>query len=333
MSLFASSILLLIFLAQTSGGQNQPTGPAPVPFTVPESVKAERDVAYAGNQNPRQTLDLFLPRTPKSDKPLPVIVAIHGGGWQNGDKSQTQGVSKYAASGFYAGVSVGYRLSAEATWPAQIYDCKAAIRWVRANASKYHLDPDRIGVVGGSAGGHLASMLGTTARVDGLEGDLGPYKGTTTKVRCVVDQFGPSDLPAIGDYPSQVNHNGPYSPEARLLGCAIPDHKDAARAASPITYVSRDDPPFLIMHGDKDPTVPFNQSERFVKALRAAGVETLFFRVEGGAHGRFRNPEVSNRIRQFFDKHLLDRRVTVSELPVLESSPPAKSGATEKAPR
>ena len=290
-------------------------GGGPVP---PPGVKVEKDIAYAGTKNPRQALDLYLPKAPKGEKPLPVVVNIHGGAWQGGDKSQGVGaLLGLVAGGEYAAASVGYRLSGEATWPAQIHDCKAAIRWVRANAEKYHLDPDRIGVIGGSAGGHLVAMLGTSGGVPDLEGDLGPHKGLSSKVRCVVDEFGPSELPTMGDAPSSMDHNSPSSPESRLLGSPILTSRELARAASPITYVSKDDPPFLIIHGDKDMTVPFDQSERLTKALKGSGVEVLFFKVEGGGHGGFRNPEIPRRIRQFFEKHLRDQAVgTISEEPV-----------------
>jgi acetyl esterase/lipase len=295
-------------------GGRRPDGAPP----MPPGVKVEKDIPYAGTRNPRQTLDLLLPRAPKGEKPLPVVVNIHGGAWQSGDKSN--GLPQLAglvSTGDYAAASIGYRLSGEATWPAQIHDCKAAIRWIRANAEKYHLDPDRIGVMGGSAGGHLVALLGTGAGIEALEGDLGPDKGVGTRVKCVVDQFGPSDLLTIGDHPSSIKHNAAGSPESKLLGGPIPDRKDMARAASPITYVSKDDPPFLIIHGDNDQTVPFNQSERLAKALKDAGVDVLFVKVEGGGHGNFRNPEVQKRIKQFFDKHLRDQAVgTISEEPI-----------------
>jgi acetyl esterase/lipase len=277
---------------------------------IPETVKVEKDINYAGTSNPRQTLDLYLPKAAPDGKPLPVVVNIHGGAFRMGDKSMGVGaILGLVARGDYAAVSINYRLSGEATWPAQIHDCKAAIRWVRANAEKYHLDPDRIGVIGGSAGGHLVAMLGTSGGDESLEGSLGPYKGTSSKVRCVVDEFGPSDLPAMGG-----SHDDPRSPESLLIGGPVQENKDRARAASPITYVSKDDPPFLILHGTDDPAVPFNQSERLAKALKEAGVECLFVPVKGAGHGGFRSPEVPRRIRQFFDKHLRDRPVgTISE--------------------
>jgi acetyl esterase/lipase len=305
----------LIFLAGTASAQQ--SRPGAVQFQLPDTITIEKDVPYAGTKNPRQTLDLLLPKKPSSDRPLPVVAFIHGGAWQAGDKSGGLGMlSGLVGSGDYAGVTIGYRLTDEAIWPAQIHDCKAAIRWIRANAGKYHLDPDRIGVTGGSAGGHLVAMLGTSGGVAALEGELGPHLGIDSRVRCVVDEFGPSELLAMSEYPTRMDHNAPNSPESRLVGGKLQEHKDEARAASPISYVSREDPPFLIIHGDNDPLVPFNQSVRLHKSLKSAGVESLFVTVRGGGHGGFRNPEISKRVRLFFDKHLRGRDVTISEEPV-----------------
>jgi acetyl esterase/lipase len=244
-----------------------------------------------------------------------VVVNIHGGAFRAGDKNMGVGeISSLVGSGDYAGVSINYWLRGEAIWPAQIHDCKAAIRWVRANAGKYHFDPDRIGVIGASAGGHLVVMLGTSGGSEALEGDVGPYKGTSSKVRCVVDLFGPSDFLAMGG-----SHDAPGSPESALIGGALQENQDKARAASPITYVSKDDPPFLILHGTADPLVPLSQSERLAKALKDACVDCLFAPVQGAGHGGFRSPEVPKRIRQFFDKHLRDLPVdSVSEEPIVD---------------
>lgn len=285
---------------------------------IPDTVKVIKDIDYAGNSNSAQTLDVYLPRTPAGDKPLPVVVNIHGGAFRMGDKSM--GVNEIiglVASGDYAGVSINYRLTGEAIWPAQIHDCKAAIRWVRGHAAEHHFDPDRIGVIGASAGGHLVAMLGLTGGLGSLEGNVGPHKDADSKIRCVVDEFGPSELLAMNEYPGQMDHNAPNSPESQLVGGTLHEHKDRAREASPITYVSGDDPPFLIFHGTKDPLVPFNQSERLAKALRQVGVDTLFVPVAGAGHGGFRSPEVPKRIRQFFDKHLRGVEVgTISEEPI-----------------
>jgi acetyl esterase/lipase len=300
-------------------GGRRPGGPGGFGGNVqiPDSVRVEKNIPYAGTKDPRQALDVYLPKSPKGDKPLPVVVNIHGGAFRMGDKNM--GVNEFiglVAGGDYAAVSINYRLSGQAIWPAQIHDCKAAIRWVRANARKYNFDSENVGVIGGSAGGHLAAMLGTSGSVEALEGDVGLYRGTSSKVKCVVDQFGPSDLVAMGG-----SHDSPESPESLLIGGAVQENKAAARAASPITYVSRDDPPFLILHGTADPAVPFNQSERLSRALTETGVDCLFVPVTGAGHGGFRSPEVSNRIRQFFDKNLRGQSVgTISEDPIANSA-------------
>ena len=277
------------------------------------NVEATRDVPYAGTENPRQRLDLYLPKARKGEKPLPVVAFIHGGAWRAGNKQGGGNmVAPQVETGRFAGASVAYRLSGEAVWPAQIHDCKAAIRWLKAHAGKYNLDPDRIAVWGSSAGGHLVAMLGATADVKDLEGDLGPHTDRTSRLACVVDWFGPSDLLRMNDVAGNMDHLAPNSPESKLIGCPIQENPAKARAASPITYVSRGDTPHLIMHGDKDMTVPHDQSVRLAAALEKAGVPCTFITIKGAGHGGFRNPEVHERIRLFLEKHLLGKDVTVS---------------------
>jgi len=284
---------------------------------LPANVELIADIPYAGTDNPRQRLDLFLPKERKTSKPLPVIVWIHGGAWKGGSKEGGRPrLAPYVASGLFAGVSVGYRLTDEAIWPAQIYDCKAAIRWIRGNAAKYGLDPGRIGVWGSSAGGHLVAMLGTSAGVKKLEGALGKYTDQSSAVTCVVDEFGPTDLLAMDDVPTKMKHNRPDSPESVLVGGNLQEHKAAARSASPITYVTPKAPPFLIIHGTDDPLVSFNQSERFYAALKKAGVDATFIKMIGGGHGGFHSPELDRRIRSFFEKHLLGRDVPIPDDPI-----------------
>lgn len=315
----ALSLLSLSVVVCSSAVAWAQGGPGPA---IPDTVRAELDVPYAGTDNPRQRLDLFLPKMPKSDKPLPVVAFIHGGAWQGGDKRGGAGVVlPLVESGQYAGVSIGYRLTGEATWPAQIHDCKAAIRWLRGNARKYNLDPDRIGVTGGSAGGHLVAMLGTSGGVAELEGNLGEHTGQSSRVACVVDQFGPSDLLTMGGW-----HNGPKSPEARLIGGPVQENKEQALAASPIEYVAKDNPPLMMIHGTNDQIVPFGQSEELLAALRKVGVEAVLIPVAGAGHGNFGTPEPARRMRQFFDKHLLGQEVSISTEPIPAGPPrqPAK---------
>jgi len=285
------------------------------------NVEATYDVPYAGTENPRQRLDLYLPKARKSEKPLPVVVFIHGGAWRAGNKQGGAGmVAPYVETGRFAGASVAYRLSGEAIWPAQIHDCKAAVRWIKAHAGRHRLDPDRIAVWGSSAGGHLVAMLGLTADVAELEGTVGPHTKQTSRVACVVDWFGPSDLLRMNDVAGTMDHLAPDSPESKLIGCPIQENPAKARAASPITYVSRGDSPHLIMHGDRDGTVIHDQSVRLAAALEKAGVPCTFITVQGAGHGRFRSPEVQTRIRLFLEKYLLGKDVAVSAEPI-ENAP------------
>jgi len=285
--------------------------------TQNKNVKTIADIPYADNDNPRQKLDLFLPKAPKPDKPLPVVVFIHGGAWRAGNKrGGLRMVTPYVESGDYAGASIAYRLSHEAIWPAQIHDCKAAIRWLKANAKKHNLDPDRIAVWGTSAGGHLVAMLGVSGDVKELEGKIGKNLKFDSRVACVVNWFGPSDLLSMGKYPSRMKHDAPDSPESKLVGGPVQENKPAARSASPVTHVSKGDAPTLTMHGTEDPVVPFNQGERLHEALTKAGVPSVFVKMIGAGHGGFRSPETAPRVKAFIEKHLRAKKVEVSDKPI-----------------
>lgn len=262
-------------------------------------IDARRDLAYAHSRNPRQRLDLYLPKE-RGERLLPVVVYIHGGGWQAGGKGDGRQVKPYVESGQYAGVSVGYRLTDEASWPAQIHDCKAAVRWIRGNAERYGFDPDRIGVFGTSAGGHLSAMLGTTAGDGALEGRLGKYGGFSSRVTCAVDFFGPTELLTMGTW-----HDNPGSPESKLVGGTLQETKEVAKQASPITHVRKDAVPFLIVHGTEDTVVPYDQSASFHAVLRKAGVDSTLLKAEGAGHSEpFDTGQFSRQVRAFFDKHL-----------------------------
>lgn len=313
------AVLASIAIPWTAGGLCR--GEAPPP-RVPDSIEAHWDVPYAETDHPRQRLDLLLPKARSADKPLPVIVAVHGGAWMGGDKRSGIGfLVPLVASGKYAGASIGYRLSQDAIWPAQIHDCKAALRWLRGNARRYDLDPDRIGVIGFSAGGHLVAMLGTAGDVRELEGDLGKFTDQSSRVACVVDFFGPTNFLTIGDYPSQIKHYADDAPEALLLGSAIKADEAKARQASPITFVTPDDAPFLIVHGTEDPLVPLPQSEEFRDALRKAGVPVALITVQDGSHGGFRNPVIERQVRDFFAAHLLGEKADFQDLTVPNTAP------------
>lgn len=269
---------------------------------VPPGVGAKLDIAYAANDNPRQRLDLFLPEKRDPAKKLPVLVFVHGGAWLAGDKTQGRGqILPFVRDGSCAAVSVGYRLSQEEIWPAQIHDCKAALRWIKAHAEEYHLDPDKIVVWGSSAGGHLVAMLGTSAGVPEMDGKIGPHSGQTTKVAGVIDFFGPTDVSKMDAQrlPGGQKHDSASSPESKLLGAPVQTVPDKVKSANPLTYVDPTDPPFLMVHGDKDPLVPHGQSEILQAELRKARVPEELYTVAGGGHGGFRDPAVDRKVREF----------------------------------
>ena len=272
---------------------------------LPDTVKAIMDIPYADTDNPAQRLDLFLPTKRATDKPLPVIVFIHGGAWRAGSKASGRGnLIPYVSGGQYAGVSVEYRFSQEAKWPAQIHDCKAAIRWIKGHAEAHNLDPEKVAVWGSSAGGHLVAMLGVSGDAKDLEGTLGKHTDLNSRVACVADYFGPTNLLTMGDFPSRIDHYGANSPESALIGGAVQELKDRARSASPFFYVTKDDAPVFIAHGTTDPLVPYNQTETFAAALKKAGVTVYVQTIENGGHGGFEGPALKARLKAFFDKYL-----------------------------
>ncbi len=261
---------------------------------VPEGVTAHRDVEYVEKGHAPQKLDLFVP---KSEKPLPLVIWIHGGAWQTGGKGNS--AAMFLTTKGYAVASINYRLSQHAVFPAQIEDCKAAVRWLRENAKTYNLDADHFGAWGSSAGGHLVALLGTSGDVKELEG--GKVEKTSSRVQCVVDYFGPTDFTKMGG-----NHDKAGSPESNLVGGPVQEKKEKAKAANPITYVDKDDPPFLIVHGDKDPLVPYSQSELLEAALKEVKVPVELVAIKGGGHGgpEFFAPPKQKLVEEFFGKHL-----------------------------
>jgi len=284
--LLALTGVALVGLGPAAGAQKKGTGPAAL-----EGVQVLRDLEYVQGGHERNRLDLYLPE--KATRPLPVILYVHGGGWQRGDKSNGPAF-RFATNG-YAVAAMNYRFSQHAIFPAQIYDCKAAVRWLRANARKHGLDADHIGAWGGSAGGHLVALLGTTAGIKELEGP-GGNADQSSRVQAVVDWFGPTDFLTVGEKETRTN----------LLGGDPRQNKEKAMKASPMTYVSKDAAPFLIMHGDQDKTVPISQSETFAQALNKAGAEATFVVIKGGGHGGklFTNTETMKQIEAFLAKHL-----------------------------
>ena len=234
----------------------------PVRRALPDSVKVERDIVYAKQGDREVKLDLYLPKRPASGK-IPCIVVIHGGGWRSGDKTRFAAIAGALAEQGFAAACIGYRLLPEVEFPAPVLDCKAAVRWVRANAAKHGIDPDRLGAIGGSAGGHLVAMLGTSDGIARLEGD-GGNAGVSSRVQAVVAMATPADMTRMGE--------------------RIKMDAELAKLISPVTHVTRNSAPMLLLHGTKDGLVPMAQSELLLEKYQKAGARADLVKIEGGAH-------------------------------------------------
>jgi len=244
-----------------------PAVPAPpAALVIPENVEVLHDVVIGTGGGRPLHAEVARPKIlPK--EPMPAVILIHGGGWARGSQKDSRLFVFLASHGYFA-ASVEYRLTGEAKWPAQIEDCKLGVRWLRANAAKYHVDPNRIASIGGSAGGHLALCLAVMEKESQFEGE-GGYPGVSSAVQAVVDTNGPADLKR--DRPD-------------LFGGTLAEMPEVYKAASPLNYVRKGLPPMIVFHGDKDETVPFVQSSRLVEALEKAGVKVKFVVFKDGGH-------------------------------------------------
>jgi acetyl esterase/lipase len=281
------------------GAMMPPGGMMPKPADTSHIQRKWLDVAY-GKLSAAQKLDIYLPNTGKG--PFPVIVAIHGGGFEMGDKADGQlnapieGVKRG-----YAVVSINYRLSREATFPAATDDVQAAIRFVKANAARYQLDAQHIATWGGSAGGNLSAWAGAAGHDE------------STRVQAVVDWFGPIDFLKMDEQfvasgLGRPDHSAANSPESRYLGQAIATVPDRVKAANPISHLTPDAPAFFIQHGSKDPLVPTQQSQLLAEAIKqVAGPARITFEIiEGAGHGgpQFETSENLNKVFRFLDRNL-----------------------------
>lgn len=301
---FGSIAIVLITMATIGAGQI--VGASRVPEIL--ALQTFLDIEYARVGNDALELDLYLPDGPG---PFPLIIWIHGGGWISGDNDLSpNGPQVRQTTRGYAVASINYRLSDQAKFPAQIEDCKAAVRWLRAHAGEYNLDPSRIAVWGASAGGHLAALLGTSGDISALEGSGGNLS-FSSRVNAVIDWFGPTDLLKLSvdslPFPCNlIDHDSPFSPESLLIGCAIQTCPNKTELANPIRYASADDPPFLIMHGERDCLVGPSQSRRLRDALAAVGAKVSFKVIESAGHGGSEFDDAENRklLDDFLDEHL-----------------------------
>lgn len=260
---------------------------SPAPFTLPDGVDWRRDIIYSRPDPGRELkADLFLPES--GSGPWPAIVFIHGGGWRNGNKQAFRRQAAHLATRGFVGLCIEYRLSGEAKWPAAYDDAQAAVKYLRDNFRALRVDPNRIGAAGGSAGGHLAALLGTN-----------PNLRLTA-----VAAFNPAlDLITLGG-----DAQGARNSIIDFLGSRYPDAPDLWKAASPARQVSARSAKFLFLHGTKDETVPYSQSIQMAEALRKLGVTAELFTAEGAGHGFFnRDPWFAptlERMQTFFETYL-----------------------------
>ncbi|MDQ3929063.1 MAG: alpha/beta hydrolase [Chloroflexota bacterium] len=271
-----------------------------------DGITEQRNVTYCTAGGEALKMDLFLPKV--ENGPAPVVVYIHGGSWVGGDKYEVGLAGEELAKKGYVVASINYRLGPKYKWPAQIQDAKCAVRYLRASARQYNLDPDRVSAWGSSAGGHLAALLGLTDASAGFD-NSGQYLNQSSRVQAVVDMFGPTDLNA-------------FDPDkfAKGVGQSVfgvtrdqPEARELLRRASPVTYAGNSrDVPFLILHGDKDSLVPLSQSQALYDRLKAGGADAELVVVKNGEHG-FRpvggqieptTGQIRNLIDSFFDRTL-----------------------------
>ena len=263
-------IVVMVPIVFSCGGE-APTAPSDIPVV---------DLPYESiGFSPGLVLDLYLPDG--GDGPFPAVVYIHGGGWNSGSRGQFRPQATHMASKGFVGASIDYRLAPGQRFPAALHDAKAAVRWLRANASTYNIDPSRIGAAGGSAGGHLAALLGTTQGIAGFEGGANP--GFSSAVQAV------AAFDSVLDLVSLAGSSANFEIE-QFLGVSFADDPDLWAHASPISHVTGGSAPFLFLHGTADTSIPYSQSVDMMNALLAVGVPAEIFRAEGATHAFFQNP-------------------------------------------
>ncbi len=288
----AADDTLLAQAAPSPAGRILPAG-AKASVDTGWVLKKYLDLPYAA-QSAAQKLDLYIPN--EGSGPFPLIIEIHGGGFISGSKSSQISPMLEAVKKGYALASINYRLSAEAIWPAQIYDVKAAIRFLRANAARYGLDPERFATWGASAGGSLSALAGVSGGVSSLTDPALGNAGVSDRVQAAVDWFGPiyfstmdAEFAALGTSGAMGLTNASTSAESKYLGKVIgtPEAQPLVEAASPRSYISADDPPFFIQHGTADRNIPITQSIDFARALaKALGANKVVYEaLEGAGHG------------------------------------------------
>lgn len=302
--LVVSFATVVVLTAASFGGDDNPIR------NVPAGVRVIPDIAYREGASKAWRLDLAMP-TERGSELLPAIVFVHGGGWRSGDKRAANFLGpalEFAAKG-YVCITVNYRLVQEAPMPACIEDVKCAVRWLRAHAKEYGVDPERIGAYGNSAGAHLVAMLGLCPPSAGLEGD-GPWQEYSSMVQAVVASATPASfLIAMNDRQNKQADGGDAAKAAG--GAVLSLSKEIRKKLSPITYVSADAPPFLIVHEESDRLVAVRQADEFVEALRKAGAKDVTYMryTDGSGHGVFgANIKETGPAREAFFERTLKKK-------------------------
>ena len=268
---------------------------------IPPNVEITRDVAYGHTGQRSLLLDLYSPKDANGSSPA--IIFIHGGSWRGGKKEDYRPYALHYAAMGYVVASIQYRLSGEAPFPAAVHDVKAAVRYMRAEASRHGVDPKRIGVAGGSAGGHLSMMVAYSADVKELDGDSG-HPAVSSQVRCIVNLYGPTDMTSA--YAQAVSRTN--KAVSAFFEGTYDEHPDAYAAGSPIRYLTQDDPPTLILHGTIDALVPIDQADILAAKLTELKVPYVYDRLPGWPHGMDVVKDVHERclwfMDRFFDRYL-----------------------------
>ena len=264
---------------------------------VPDTVQEMKGLEYGKVGQRSLHLDLYLPKT---DHPVPGLIFIHGGAWKTGNRADMKFYAvKYAARG-YATATISYRLTKEAPFPAAVHDTKCAVRWMRAHAKEYKIDPNKIGVSGNSAGGHLSMMIGYSSDAPKLEGN-GGHRGVSSRVQAVINFYGPADLTTTFARKQASLH-------AFLAGKHYDEDPELYALASPITYLTQDDPPTLILHGTIDTTVPIAQADNLAQRLEQLDIPMVYERFPGWPHtmdlARVVNDRCCYVMDRFLEKHL-----------------------------
>jgi acetyl esterase/lipase len=264
----------------------------------PALPQIKKDIPYVTKAHERQKLDLYLPK--KSDQKSPLLVWVHGGAWKEGNKEKCPALGLLQKG--WAVASINYRFSQHAIFPAQLEDCKSAIRWLRAHADENSIDPQRISVWGASAGGHLVALLATTANT--REFDVGEYLEQSSAICCAINWFGPADF-LKWSTDSIVQPQNKDDVVAKLFGGTVQDKVELAKKGSPIYWVSKSSAPMLHMHGDRDTLVPLQQSETFHAALQKAGATSVLQVYPGQGHGgpKFSDAAAVELMTGFLDEH------------------------------